>query len=97
MKDNKDRIATNKQIHNIAVKLQKQQEIKENMLKGTFLENKTSKNVENTGEKAINVSKKRIENVAKNNSFVKSSMAWLLIISLIGAGLIPAIILTLVK
>lgn len=97
MEDNKDRIKTNEQIHNIAVKLQEQKEIKENMLKGTFLENKTSKNVENTGKTAINVDKKRLENVAKNNKFFRSSMAWLLIISLIGAGLIPAIILTLVN
>lgn len=97
MKDNKDRIRTNKQIHNIAVKLQEQQEIRENLLKGTFLENKTAKNVENTNKTNIKVSEKRCENVAKNNKFFRSSMAWVLIISLIGAGLVPAIILTLMK
>lgn len=43
------------------------------------------------------VAKKRLENVAKNNSFIKGSMAWLLIISLIGAGLVPAIILAITK
>lgn len=97
MKDNKDRIRTNKQIHNIAVKLQEQQEIRENLLKGTFLENKTAKNVENTNKINIKVDKKRLENVAKNNKFFRSSMAWLLIVSLIGAGLVPAIILALMK
>lgn len=97
MKDNKDRIRTNEQIHNIAVKLQKQQEIKENMLKGTFLEKKTAKNVENANKMNIKVSEKRRGNVMKNNSFIKNSMAWLLIISLIGAGLIPAIILAMTK
>lgn len=97
MKDNKDRIKTNEQIHNIAVKLQKQQEIKENLLKGTFLEKKTAKNVENANKININGRKKRLENVAKNNSFIKGSMAWLLIISLIGAGLVPAIILAITK
>lgn len=97
MKDNKDRIRTNEQIHNIAVKLQKQQEIRENMLKGTFLENKAAKNVENTNKINIDSRKKRLENVAKNNSFIRSSMAWVLIISLIGVGLIPAIILALMK
>ena len=97
MKDNKDRIRTNKQIHNIAVKLQEQQEIREILLKGTFLENKTAKNVENTNKINIKVDKKRLENVAKNNKFFRSSMAWLLIVSLIGAGLVPAIILALMK
>lgn len=95
MKDNKDRIRANEQIHNIAVKLQKQQEIKENMLKGTFLENKTAKNVENTNRINIKVSEKRRENVAKNNSFIKDSMVWLLIFQIVGACLVPAIILVL--
>lgn len=98
MKDNKERIRTNEQIHNIVVKLQEQQEIKENMLKGTFLENKTPKNIENTGKTTIHIGKKRIENVAKNNSFIRNSISWLLIILLIGEGLImPVIVLTLMK
>lgn len=59
MKDNKDRIRTNEQIHNMAIKLQKQQEIKENLLKGTFLEDKTSKNFENTNKININGRKKK--------------------------------------
>lgn len=97
MKDNKERIRTNEQIHNIAMKLQEQQEIRKNLLKGTFLEDKATKNVENTGKTNIKVSEKRLENVAKNNKFFRSSMAWVLIVSLIGAGLVPAIILTLMK
>lgn len=67
------------------------------MLKGTFLEKKTAKNVENANKMNIKVSEKRRGNVMKNNSFIKNSMAWLLIISLIGAGLIPAIILAITK
>lgn len=67
------------------------------MLKGTFLEKKTAKNVENANKMNIKVSEKRRGNVMKNNSFIKNSMAWLLIISLIGAGLIPAIILAMTK
>lgn len=95
MKDNKERIRTNEQIHNIAVKLQEQQEIRENLLKGTFLENKTAKNVENTDKTNIKVSEKRLENVAKNDSFIKDSMVWLLIFQIVGACLVPAIILIL--
>lgn len=89
MKDNKDRIKTNEQIHNIAVKLQKQQEIKENMLKGTFLENKTSKNVEKPNNSEENGTKKHV--------FTRTIITWVIIVTTIGGGLIPAIILAVTK
>lgn len=89
MKDNKDRIATNKQIHNIAVKLQEQREIRENMLKGTFLEDKTLKNIikPNNSE----------ENGTKKHVFTRTFITWIIIVAIIGGGIIPAIIITLVN
>lgn len=89
MEDNKDRIATNKQIHNIAVKLQKQQKIKENMLKGTFLEDKTLKNVEKPNNSEENGTKKHV--------FTRTIITWVIIVATIGGGLIPAIILAVTK
>lgn len=89
MKDNKDRIATNKQIHNIAVKLQKQQEIKENLLKGTFLEKKTLKNVAKPNNSEENGTKKHV--------FTRTFITWIIIIAIIGGGIIPAIILAVTK
>lgn len=89
MKDNKDRIATNKQIHNIAVKLQEQREIKENLLKGTFLEDKTLKNVEKPNNSEENGTKKHV--------FTRTIITWVVIVATIGGGLIPAIILAVTK
>lgn len=89
MEDNKDRIATNKQIHNIAVKLQKQQKIKENMLKRTFLEDKTLKNVEKPNNSEENGTKKHV--------FTRTIITWVIIVATIGGGLIPAIILAVTK
>lgn len=89
MKDNKDRIATNQQIHNIAIKLQKQQEIKENLLKGTFLENKTLKNVAKSNNSEGKGAKKHV--------FTRTFITWVIIVTIIGGGIIPAIIVTLVK
>ena len=89
MKDNKDRIKTNEQIHNIAVKLQEQQEIKENLLKGTFLENKTLKNVAKPNNSE--------EKEAKKHVFTRTIITWVIIVTTIGGGLIPAIILAVTK